>query len=74
MKYKTEDQVQIVKKRYVNDCEIHITTKKREVHAILKENGTVVKHTVAKCSPEDVFDFHTGVEIALFRLKHGIEN
>ena len=48
--------------------EIHITCKGRETHAILKENGKVVKHTIAKCHPKDEFDFEMGSKIVYDRL------
>lgn len=48
--------------------EIHITRRKQEVHAILKENGKVVKRTVAKCHLEDEFDFKVGSKLAYDRL------
>lgn len=48
--------------------EIHITRKDNEVHAILKENGKVTKRTVAKCHPEDEFDFKVGSKLAYNRL------
>lgn len=48
--------------------EIHITQKDAEVHAILKENGKVIKRTVAKCHPEDEFDFKVGSKLAYDRL------
>nr|DAF72318.1 MAG TPA: ubiquitin ligase [Caudoviricetes sp.] len=48
--------------------EIHITCKGRETHAILKEDGKVVKHTIAKCHPKDEFDFEMGSKIAYDRL------
>ena len=48
--------------------EIHITRKNQEVHAILKENGKVTKRTVAKCHPEDEFDFKVGSKLAYDRL------
>lgn len=48
--------------------EIHITRKGQEVHAILKENGKVFKHAVAKCHPEDEFDFKVGSKLAYNRL------
>lgn len=48
--------------------EIHITRKNQEVHAILKENGKVIKRTVAKCHPEDEFDFKVGSKLAYDRL------
>ena len=48
--------------------EIHITRKGREVHAILKKDGKLVKRTVAKCHPDDEFDFETGAKLAMNRL------
>lgn len=53
--------------------EIHITIKGRTTYAIMKENGKVIRKASATCAPTDRFDFFTGVEIALFRLKHNIE-
>ena len=51
-----------------DDKEIHITVKGNATHAFLKENGEVTKRAVAKCSPEDNFDFKTGAELAFNRL------
>lgn len=48
--------------------EIHITRKDNNVHAILKENDKVIKHTIAKCHPEDEFDFKVGSKLAYDRL------
>lgn len=48
--------------------EIHITRKGNEVHAIYKKDGKLVKRSVAKCCPEDTFDFKIGAELALSRL------
>lgn len=48
--------------------EIHITRKNQEVHAILKEKSKVIKRTVAKCHPEDEFDFKVGSKLAYDRL------
>ena len=48
--------------------EIHITRKDNEVHAILKENDKVIKRTVAKCHPEDAFDFKVGSKLVYDRL------
>lgn len=47
---------------------IHITTNGTDTYAILKEDGKVVKKSVAKCSKDDKFDFKTGVNIAVDRL------
>lgn len=54
--------------------EIHITVKGNQTHAILKENGKVIKHEVAKCHPDDEFDFRIGTELAFDRLfdKEGV--
>lgn len=52
----------------VYNSEIHITTDGKTTHAMLKENGEVTKRAVAKCSPEDNFDFKTGAELAFNRL------
>lgn len=54
--------------------EIHITRKDNEVHAILKENGKIIKRTVAKCHPEDEFDFKVGSKLAYDRLFKEDEN
>lgn len=51
-----------------SDEEIHITRKGSEVHGILKKDGKVIRRSVAKCSPEDEFNFHTGAELAFNRL------
>lgn len=48
--------------------EIHITRKDNKIHAILKENDRVIKHTIAKCHPEDEFDFKVGSKLAYDRL------
>lgn len=47
--------------------EIHITVKGNETIAVYK-NGTEYKKAVAKCSPEDTFDFGVGAKLALERL------
>lgn len=54
--------------------EIHITRKDNEVHAILKENDKVIKRTVAKCHPEDEFDFKVGSKLVYDRLFEEDEN
>ena len=54
-----------------NTQEIHITVKGDETHAVLKENGKVIKHSIAKCHPEDDFDFEIGSKMVFERLfKH----
>ena len=54
--------------------EIHITRKDNEIHSILKENDKVIKHTIAKCHPEDEFDFKVGSKLAYDRLFEEDEN
>ena len=49
--------------------EIHITTDGiKNVYGVLKENGKVVKKTMAKCHPSDTFDFEIGVATVMDRL------
>lgn len=57
-----------IKEFITSKQEIHITRKGSETHAILKEDGKVIKHTVAKCHPEDEFDFKVGSKLAYDRL------
>ena len=47
---------------------IVIYRKSNETIAIRKENGKEVKRAVAKCSPDDTYDFQTGAKIAMDRL------
>lgn len=43
--------------------------KNRTVHCMLfSDERLVVSHTMATCSPDDTFDFLTGVQIALQRM------
>ncbi|MCR1959893.1 hypothetical protein CWE04_11265 [Thomasclavelia cocleata] len=51
-----------------SSCEIHITVKNNETHAILKENGKVVKREVSKCHHDDKFDFTIGATMTFNRL------
>jgi hypothetical protein len=44
-----------------------ITRKDNEVHCVRIANGEKA-HTVAKCSPNDTFDFEKGAMIALSRM------
>lgn len=50
-----------------NNSELHITVKGNETIAVYKHDGKVEK-AVAKCSPEDTFDFKVGAKIAMERL------
>jgi hypothetical protein len=47
--------------------ELHITVKGNETIAVYKHDGKTEK-AVAKCSPEDKFDFKVGAKLALERL------
>lgn len=51
-----------------DDAEIVIRKDGKEVRAVFKVNGKVVKESVAKCHPDDRFNFKTGAEIAFSRL------
>lgn len=62
-----EDKFELIE-NYDKKEEIHITRKGREVHAILKKDGKMAKRTVAKCHPDDEFDFETGAKLAMNRL------
>ena len=52
----------------VNEKKIVITLDGSKTLARLYEGGNVIKSAVAKCSPEDEFDFETGARIAFDRL------
>ena len=47
---------------------IHITRKGNDIHAILKENGEVIKRSKAICCKEETFDFEYGSKLAVDRL------
>ena len=49
-------------------AEIVISKHGKEVRAVFKVNGKVVKESVAKCHPEDRFNFKTGAKLAFERL------
>lgn len=51
-----------------DDTEIVISKHGKEVRAVFKVNGNIVKESVAKCHPDDRFNFKTGAEIAFSRL------
>ena len=51
-----------------DDTEIVVSKHGKEVRAVFKANGKVVKESVAKCHPDDRFNFKTGAEIAFSRL------
>jgi hypothetical protein len=52
----------------INEKKIVITVNGTETLAKLYEGNKVIKSAVAKCSPEDEFDFETGARIAFDRL------
>ena len=51
-----------------DDTEIVISKHGKEVRAVFKANGKIVKESVATCHPDDRFNFKTGAEIAFSRL------
>lgn len=54
----------------VDDKHIEIIAQGKKVFAKIIEGNKAVKTGVAKCSPEDEFDFETGAKIAFERLFH----
>ena len=71
--YEYEKDFKLLKETPKNKEEIHITRKGKEVHAILKKDGKLVKRTVAKCHPSDEFDFETGAKLAMSRLYGAVD-
>lgn len=55
-------------KRGGAQTELHITGDGKTVHAVLKENGKVVRRAKASCDPRDEFDFETGARLAIDRV------
>ncbi len=51
-----------------NNKSIHITVKGDTVHAVYKNGDEVINRTVAKCHPDDKFDFEIGAKLAFNRL------
>lgn len=49
--------------------EIHITVKGRQTIAVYKQNGEEYARGIAKCAPEDDFDFFIGAALAIERAK-----
>lgn len=56
------------KKFNKQEVKILITQQDNKVYACLQSNGKVEKMSVAKCSPNDIFDFKIGAKLALDRL------
>lgn len=52
----------------INNKKIVITTEGTTTLARLYDNNKVIKTAIAKCSPEDEFDFNVGAELAFNRL------
>lgn len=48
--------------------ELHVTTDGTTTHAVLKEDGKVVKRAKAVCSPDDEYSFETGARLAIDRV------
>ena len=64
-----EENLKPLQEKNANQKEIHITTDGvKNVYGVLKENGKVVKKTMAKCHPSDTFDFEIGVSVVMDRL------
>lgn len=67
--YRVIDFSEIEIPRYSELYQIEIKRKKSRTIAILKdESGKYIKHTEARCHPEDGYDFEIGKQIALQRL------
>lgn len=48
--------------------ELHVTADGTTTHAVLKEDGKVVKRAKAVCSPDDEYRFETGARLAVDRV------
>lgn len=48
--------------------ELHVTSDGTTTHAVLKENGKLVKRAKAVCSPDDEYSFETGARLAVDRV------
>lgn len=48
--------------------ELHVTADGTTTHAVLKEDGKVVKRAKAVCSPDDEYSFETGARLAIDRV------
>lgn len=59
------DGFELVKR---GNMELHITGDGKTVHAVLKENGKVVKRAKASCDPRDEYNFETGARLATDRV------
>lgn len=55
-------------RRGSGQTELHITGDGKTVHAVLKENGKVVKRAKASCDPRDEYNFETGARLATDRV------
>lgn len=55
-------------RRGSGQTELHITGNGKTVHAVLKENGKVVKRAKASCDPRDEYNFETGARLATDRV------
>lgn len=49
--------------------ELHITVKGRQTIAVYKQYGEEYARGIAKCAPEDDFDFFIGATLAIERAK-----
>ena len=55
-------------KRYSSDKKIIITTDGKTTKARFYDGKKLIKEAIARCHPDDEFDFETGVRIAFDRL------
>ena len=52
-----------------NKVKLHISSDGvKFVNAFIEKSGERVKHSVARCHPDDIFDLRTGIDVALDRL------
>lgn len=49
--------------------DLHITSAGNITHAVLKQDGKVIKRSMAACHPDDQYDFLTGARAALDRMQ-----
>lgn len=63
-----EQELSPLKATNPKDTKLVFYTKNRTVHCKLFSAESLVSHAQATCSPDDTFDFLTGVQIALQRM------
>jgi hypothetical protein len=63
-----ERELSLIEPANTKDTKLVFYIKDHTVHCKLFSTKGLVSHTQAKCSPDDTFDFLTGVQIALQRM------